>query len=98
VPAGVPYVAVEHSEDIVPATGGTFASSQPVLVRRSLFDGHPPYGPVVFPAHELSRYRQTAQLVDASDNPRLTDALRAINGPGAAGATVTSTFYRASRG
>jgi hypothetical protein len=98
VPTSVPYVAVEHSEDIVPATGGTFASSQPVLVRRSLFDGHPPDSPVVFPAHELSRYRQTAQLVDASDNPRLTDALRAINGPSAAGATVTSTFYRASRG
>ena len=97
VPAGIPYVAVEHSEDLVPATGGTFASSHPVLVRRTLFDGHPPDTPMVFPAHELGRYRQTAQLLDASDNPRLTDALRAINGPSAAGATVTSTFYRASR-
>jgi hypothetical protein len=28
----------------------------------------------------------------------VTDALRAINGPSAAGATVTSTFYRARRG
>jgi hypothetical protein len=98
VPASIPYVAVEHSEDLVPATGGTFASSQPVLVRRTLFDGHPPDTPIVFPAHELSRYRQTAQLLDAADNPRVTDALRAINGPSAAGATVTSTFYRARRG
>jgi hypothetical protein len=98
VPVNIPYVAVEHSEDLVPATGGTFASSHPVLVRRTLFDGHPPDTPLVFPAHELGRYRQTAQLLDASDNPRLTDALRAINGPSPAGATVTSTFYRASRG
>jgi hypothetical protein len=97
VPASVPYVAVEHSEDLVPATGGAFDSSQPVLVRRTLFDGHPPDGSIMFPAHELSRYRQTAQLLDASDNPRLTHALAAINGPSAAGATVTSTFYRARR-
>ncbi|MEO7007219.1 MAG: hypothetical protein ABI275_01960 [Terrimesophilobacter sp.] len=98
VPGGVPYVAVEHSEDLVPATGGTFASSDPVLVRRSLFGGHPPAGPVLFPAHELSRYRQTARLLDASDNPRLTEALRAINPPTVVGTTVTSTFYRARRG
>ncbi|MEO9201305.1 MAG: hypothetical protein ABI253_02705, partial [Mycobacterium sp.] len=97
VPVDIPYVAVEHSEDLVPATGGSFASSQPVLVRRSVFDGHPPDGPVVFPAHELSRYRDTARLLDASDNPRLTDALRTINPRAVAGTTVTSTFYRASR-
>lgn len=98
VPNAIPYVAVEHTEDIVPATGGTFASSQPVLVRRSVFDGHPPDGPAAFPAHQLARYRQTAGLLDASSNPRVTDALRAINGPSLLGTTVTSTFYTARRG
>ncbi|GAB3040746.1 hypothetical protein GCM10027052_22550 [Parafrigoribacterium mesophilum] len=97
VPGAVPYVALEHREDLVPATGGTFTSSQPVLVRRSLFDGQPPVSPLVFPAHELSRYRETAHLVDASDDPRLTAALRSINGPSRTGATVTSMFYLASR-
>lgn len=97
VPVTIPYVALEHTEDLVPATGGTFASSQPVLVRRSLFDGHPPHSVLVFPAHELARYRQTAALVDASDNRRILGVLRELNGPSLAGATVTSTLYSARR-
>jgi hypothetical protein len=97
VPHGIPYVALEHTEDLVPATGGTFASSRPVLVRRSLFDGQPPRSPLVFPAHQLARYRQTAALADASQNRRLLGALRELDGPRLSGTTVTSTFYRAVR-
>jgi hypothetical protein len=97
VPATVPYLAIEHTEDLVPATGGTFATSRPVLVRRSLFDGHPPEGDAVFPAHELSRYRETAALLDRSADPEVTAVLRAIGGPPSVAATVTSTLYLARR-
>ena len=79
VPKAVPYVAIEHTEDIVPAVGGTWASSAPVLVRRSVFGGKPANSTLVFPAHQLSQYRASAALLDRSDDQRVAAALGALD-------------------
>ena len=72
VPVDLPAIAVEHTDDIVPAMGGTPAEDDGRLyVRRPLFpDGvQPSAGPL--PAHQLAGYLETAGLVDASPEPRL---------------------------
>lgn len=95
VPHDIPYLAIEHSNDLVPALGGTFASSSPVIVRRQLFDGPPPASELILPAHQLSNYLDTARLVDASPNGAIGDAVARLNHPHYD--TVTSTAYRAER-
>lgn len=95
VPHGIPYLAIEHSNDLVPALGGTFASSDPVVVRRQLFDGPPQPGEFVLPAHRLSNYLDTAALVDQSSDPRIEATLRRLEHTSSG--TVTSTVYLAER-
>jgi hypothetical protein len=95
VPADVPWVAVEHSDDIVPALGGTWDSTAPVVVRREVFGDGPPPGELFFPAHELARYRDSAALLDAAADPRIArvgDALAPEEN-----AAVRSTWYHAER-
>lgn len=96
VPASVPWLAVEHTDDIVPALGGTWASADPVLARREFFAGTPVDTSVAFPAHQLSAYRQTAALVDASGETRVERTLGALNAA-ESGSTVESTLYTATR-
>ena len=73
VPDGLSTVAVEHSDDLVPALGG--ATRDPgarLTVRREAYAGvEVPDSPL--PAHSLATYRETARLVDASAEPRLAD-------------------------
>jgi hypothetical protein len=72
VPADLPAIAVEHADDIIPALGGTAAADDGRLyVRREMFADTelPPDEPL--PAHRMSGYRDTAELVDASAEPRL---------------------------
>lgn len=95
VPHTIPYLAIEHTNDLVPALGGTFVSSDPVIVRRQLFDGTPPPGEKVLPAHELSNYRQTAGLVDRSTNLKISETLTRFQH--SRFDEVTSTLYRAER-
>ncbi len=95
VPHNIPYLAIEHTNDLVPALGGTFASSDPVIVRRQLFDGPPPPGDRVLPAHELSNYLETAGLVDQSSHSRLSETITRFEH--AHYDSVTSTLYRAER-
>ncbi|WP_193509300.1 hypothetical protein [Cryobacterium sp. BB736] len=95
VPYTIPYLAIEHTNDLVPALSGSFESSQPVLVRRQLYDGQAPTAGELLPAHQLTNYRDTAGLVDASDDARIAGVLASIDA-GSAG-TVTSTVFRAVR-
>ncbi|WP_394768406.1 hypothetical protein [Lacisediminihabitans sp.] len=96
VPTSVPWLAVEHTDDVVPALGGTWASADQVLARRELFAGTPVDTSVAFPAHQLSAYRQTAALVDASSEARVERTLGALNSA-ESGSTVESTLYTATR-
>lgn len=95
VPHDIPYLAIEHTNDLVPALGGDFVSSDPVIVRRQLFDGPPPPSEFMLPAHRLSSYLDTAGLVDASDNLRIAETLARLAHPPSD--SVTSTVYRAER-
>jgi pimeloyl-ACP methyl ester carboxylesterase len=72
VPDGVPVLAVEHVEDLVPALGGpAIAAASRVTVARSLYDGRPPDSTRAVPAHELAQYRSTLALADRSEEARV---------------------------
>ncbi|MET1016697.1 MAG: hypothetical protein ABWX76_07760 [Leifsonia flava] len=97
VPADVPTLQLEHSDDIVPALGGygdADPSPEHLVARREYLANRtdPVDGPV--PAHALDSYLETAAVVDSSAEPRLV-ALRerlagVIAGTGGAGAAGTS--------
>ncbi|MDQ1606750.1 MAG: hypothetical protein QOJ18_1117, partial [Microbacteriaceae bacterium] len=97
VPHDIPYVAIEHSNDLVPAVGGGWKSSEPVLVTRELFDDGADASERYLPAHELSRYRETARLADAADEGRLTQAADALREFGSGATAGRTTLYRAER-
>lgn len=105
VPDSVPWVAVEHTDDVVPALGGTLASQNAVLVRRRAIDDLPSTTgdlsstPAAhFPAHEFVRYRETAELLDAAGEHRAEVAVTGFSLHGAVAGQVEITWYRASRG
>src|SRR5690606_3634281 len=95
VPHEIPYLAIEHSDDLVPALGGTFVSSDPLIVQREVFDGPPPTTKYVLPAHQLDYYLDTAELIDESENLKLDALLRRFAHTGTE--DVTSTLFRAER-
>ncbi|WP_157000889.1 hypothetical protein [Agromyces laixinhei] len=75
---GVPLLSVEHAEDPVPATGGTgHPSPGRLTVSRSVLEEGTGYDEVL-PAHGLVRYRETAQLIDASEEERLVAFRRRV--------------------
>lgn len=68
---GVPLLSVEHEEDLVPAIGGSgHPSPDRLTVSRSVLAAGAEYDEAV-PAHQLSRYRETAALIDDSEEQRL---------------------------
>ncbi|MCD2440906.1 alpha/beta hydrolase [Agromyces sp. SYSU K20354] len=83
---GVPVLSIEHDEDIVPAVGG-FGQPSPerLTVSRSVLEEGREYDSAL-PAHELARYRETAALVDESEEARLVAFVELIGftggGPG----------------
>lgn len=97
VPHDIPYVALEHADDLVPATGGVWKSSDPVLVTRTVYGDHPYSGDIFFPAHELSNYRQTASLADASDEQRLASTQDALSCFSEGATAVQSSYFHAVR-
>ena len=97
VPSNLPWVALEHTDDIVPAVGGTWASSDPVIVRREALVGHAVDPELIFPAHQLSTYRETAALVDGADESRLVGAAARFEEVSSGAVRVESTWYTASR-
>ncbi len=79
VPAGLHAVAVEHSDDIVPALGGVGGRDEDrLVVRREVFATEPVPVDLALPAHALSAYRETARLMDASPEPRLREFRSAL--------------------
>lgn len=97
VPHGIAWVALEHTDDFVPAIGGTWASADPVIVRREVFTDTPVDTSIMLPAHQLARYRETAELVDASTEQRLTASLAQMDSVHGGATAVTSMLYRARR-
>lgn len=76
VPDHVPGLSLEHDDDLIPALGGPARGDSDgadgpgrLTVGRRALSGNESSG--LLPAHELTRYRETAALVDASDEQRL---------------------------
>ncbi|MET1020098.1 MAG: hypothetical protein ABWX62_08955 [Microterricola sp.] len=93
---GVPGLSIEHSEDIVPALGGAAASpAELVTVNRPVLDGPDAAAPL-FAAHDLDRYRETARLIDASEEARLVQFERIVR-DFAGSAAGTETLWRSER-
>ncbi|GAB3397796.1 hypothetical protein GCM10027568_33920 [Humibacter soli] len=83
VPSSTADVAVEHTDDLVPALGGEprefgNGGGDRVVVTRQTYDGEIPAGSSPSDAHRLSEYATTARRMDASTDPRLASALAAL--------------------
>jgi predicted esterase len=97
VPPDTPYLALEHTEDIVPALGGHHADADTVVVRRSLFSDAPVPDTSPLPAHELQRYRESASLLDTSNESRVVGIRDSMNAFTADATSVESTTWQAKR-
>ena len=96
-PDGVPVIAIEHSDDLVPALAGTRTDHNAVLVERRAYEQGEwmPDSPLA--PHEREAYRTTAQLADRAADERLADAVRAIARNTEGATRVTTTSYLAER-
>ena len=112
IPPEVPVIAIEHSDDLVPALGGVRTNGDAVVVERRAFGPEPVLSERAVPAHELGVYRETAALTDRARSELLGNAVQRFDaiGNGASGATDasgpstgtsttagTATHYRAER-
>jgi hypothetical protein len=98
VPSATVDVAVEHTDDLVPALGGIPLAADRhggdrILVTRQTFTGDIPPGSSPIDAHLMKQYAITAEKMDATSDPRLSAALAALP-EGAAG---ESGLYRGIR-
>lgn len=92
-----PVLSVAHSEDLVPATGGSgVAAGGRIEVERSLGARAPGPG-ASFPAHALAEYQDTARLIDRSDDPRLGAFRDVLTGFTEGAAPTTVSYWRAER-
>jgi hypothetical protein len=97
VPDGLQFVAIEHSDDLVPALGGVAdRTTDRVVVRREVFASEPVPRDQALPAHALAAYRVTGRLMDASPEPRLRN-FRAAMATMLGGAPGTVSRWRAVR-
>jgi len=84
-------VVIEHSNDVVPRLGGARVPTRALIIRRD--SGHSPTQFV--DAHSTESYRETAQLIDASDASVLDHLTN--GGSGSSRSRGTATLYSASR-
>ncbi len=83
VPASTLDVAVEHTDDLVPALGGMprgpdAHGGDRIVVARQTFSGEVPPDASPIDAHRIAEYAITAEKMDASEDPRLGSALAAL--------------------
>ena len=91
-----PVVSVEHAEDLVPATAGHGVTADGRLaVERSLGRLEPTLEHPL-PAHSLTAYRETAGLLDDSDDARLAEFRRLLEAH-TGGASAVTTEWHAER-
>jgi len=95
IPESVPAIIVEHTDDLVVASGGLQDNRHALVVERQAYGGVPLPEGVAVPAHQLTQYAETARLMDLSDSRELQDAAHrlAVFGRGATTATVTNYHY-----
>jgi len=97
LPADVPALVIDHTDDFVPALGGVESSTTAVHVERQVYADRTFDNEFVVPAHERSNYRDTAALIDTAESSQLRATLDAIDRASAGGRLVSSTSYTAER-
>lgn len=94
---GIITVAVEHTDDLVPALAGTDAvDDDRTVVTRDTGSRHQE-GDSLLSAHSIEEYERTARLMDASDDRRMLDLRQALGRLAPDGADGTAQEYRADR-
>ncbi|MGR0218796.1 lipase family protein [Agromyces sp. ZXT2-6] len=93
--AATPVLSVVHSEDLVPALGGSGVVADGRLVVERSIDASPSLDEPL-PAHALTAYRDTAELVDGSDHPRVEEFTRLV-GEITGGGPARTTYWHAGR-
>ncbi|MDQ1562176.1 MAG: hypothetical protein QOE85_1517 [Actinomycetota bacterium] len=93
----IPTLTVRHTEDIVPSLGGNEVNRDAVVVYRTLFDERNPPTDLPVAGHDFGFYKQTAAIIDRSDNPELRGVLDPINHFEDGATRVTTTMYVAHR-
>jgi hypothetical protein len=96
VPDTTPSIQTQHTDDLVTALGGTADDPEStgaahLIVSREVFATESVPSGETLPAHDLDRYRRTAELIDASPEPRLQgfrERLVSIVGPEPGEATL----------
>ena len=98
IPAGIPAVIIEHTDDLVPALGGVQTNTDAIVVQRRAFESANdlPAG-LAAPAHRMPYYRETATLMDQARSEQLVDVRRQLDAFSAGADSVVSTYYYASR-
>jgi pimeloyl-ACP methyl ester carboxylesterase len=97
LPPDVHVVALEHREDVIPSLSGVAAvgTATHTVVTRSLYAHTPPPQGQVLPAHNLSRYIDTAALLDKNTHGDTRTTQERIATLTRGDATVT--MWRANR-
>jgi pimeloyl-ACP methyl ester carboxylesterase len=98
LPAEVNLVAIEHAEDVIPSLSGVAAPAAVathMTVTRSLFAHSTAPRGGLLPAHNLSRYIETAAVMDRSGDSKLMTEQKRITARTQGEATVT--LWRADR-
>ena len=97
VPASVAVLSLEHTDDIVPALGGTRTDYNAVLVEREAFAGRDTPEGVAVPSHDRGEYRHTAQLAERAGSEQVGGVVDRLDGFTAGATSIVSTGYVAER-
>jgi len=97
VPGTFPTVIVEHTDDLVPALGGTNLAPDAVTVRREVYADRLIDNDFSVPSHERGNYRDTAVLIDDAQSDAVREAVRELDRVSAGADSITSTSYLAKR-
>lgn len=97
VPDAVPWLAVEHTNDIVPALSGEWGPAEPLVVQRMLPEDVIDGADQFFPAHRLDAYASTGSMIDRTDEPRLVAFGEHFDDFTSGARPVVSTTYHAER-
>jgi pimeloyl-ACP methyl ester carboxylesterase len=97
LPHGIPAVVIEHTDDLVPALGGTQSNHDAVIVQRQAFGDRTVPNDIPVPAHHFEYYLETAQLLDNARSDQVTNAAQRLDAFGQDATSITSTRYFATR-
>jgi hypothetical protein len=103
VPSSTVDVAVEHTDDLVPALGGIPLAADRnggdrIVVTRQTFEGEVPRGSSPIDAHLIQEYERTAQQMDAATDSRLSAALATLPSGPSGEAQLYQGFRTPARG